>query len=299
MTGTQQNAPAKFNLWLHIVGRRDDGFHLIDSLVAFADFGDALTCQPADDWSLALTGPESTALTAEGQGDGGISTNLVLRAAKAFHQAYGGDRFSFTLDKHLPIASGIGGGSADAAACLRLLAQARGVDTDTDDFQKLCLGLGADVPMCLASTAACISGIGETVTPVSGLESLFIVAVNPRQPVSTPEVFASYKMLQTSGNSGDNHTASSGKPQPKSAEGWLAEIGQKTNDLQPAASALCPEISNIEAQIAAQNGCNIARMSGSGATVFGLFQNQQDANEARKNLSAKWPDWWVKSGELF
>ena len=154
------------------------------------------------------------------------------------------------------------------------------------------------MPMCLASTSALIGGIGEDVSPVTGLAGLFIVAVNPRQPISTPEVFASYAKLCEWENSYKVRPLPSASPPPKTSEAWLEVIAKRTNDLQPAASLLCPDISQIAGQVAAQNGCQIARMSGSGATVFGLFLARQEADQARANLQAEWPDWWVKSAEL-
>lgn len=274
MTEIEVFAPAKVNLALHVTGQRADGYHTLDSLVAFAPLGDVLRLSPAEGLSLVLSGPEAAGLPAG-------PDNLVLRAAALMGPGPGA---RFALEKRLPAASGIGGGSADAAAALRGLAALRG--------QPLPGGierLGADVPMCLHPRPARTRGIGEQISPVA-LPALPAVLVNPRQELSTPSVF---KALQSKEN----------PPLPEipafagAAEciGWLAH---QRNDLQAPALALAPVIGAVLAALAAQPGCLLARMSGSGATCFGLFATAAEAEAAGKALAAAQPGWWVGAGYL-
>lgn len=287
-------APAKINLWLKVLGRRADGYHLIDSLVAFADFGEAVRAEPADADTLRIEGPEASGFAQEGEAASG---NLVLRAALGFRRAFGGGAFAFTLEKHLPVASGIGGGSADAAAVLRILANARGIDIASPALRGLALGLGADIPMCLLSRGARIGGIGERIDPVRGLEGLIIVAVNPRQPVLTSSVFKALAVPLATRRPSDGPGPSRGRDLPRSD--WLAAMGQSGNDLEAPATTLAPAIPEAGQALAAEPGCRLARMSGSGATVFGLFEVPDQARRAAKRIAARFPRWWVKTGHLF
>ncbi|VAW10008.1 4-diphosphocytidyl-2-C-methyl-D-erythritol kinase [hydrothermal vent metagenome] len=248
---------------------------------------------PADTNTLRIDGPEAPALLPEGEA-GGSAQNLVLRAAEAFERVFGGGAHAFTLEKHLPVASGIGGGSADAAAVLRLLARARGVDIAEPALGKVALALGADIPMCLASRGARIGGIGERINPVQGLDGLIVVAVNPRQPVSTPSVFKSLGVPP-----GRHRTSDQAQRHDLPTADWLAAIGQSGNDLEAPARVFAPAIGEAREALTAMPGCRLARMSGSGATVFGLFEALDQAARAAKNLGARYPRWWVKTGHLF
>ncbi|WP_029075714.1 4-(cytidine 5'-diphospho)-2-C-methyl-D-erythritol kinase [Kaistia adipata] len=277
-------APAKVNLALHVTGRRADGYHTLDSLVVFAAIGDTVEAVPAPGAaspSLSITGPFAAGLDAE-------PDNLVLRAAEAY-AARGGAiaGFDLRLDKRLPVASGIGGGSADAAATLRLLARIAPLPRPAaDPCATIAPRLGADVPMCLRSTPLRARGIGEQLQPVTGLPWLPMVLVNPRVAVSTPAVF---KALVRRDNPG-----LADMPVAFADAAALARWLETTrNDLEAPATALIPAIAEARAGLAAAPGCLLARMSGSGATVFGLFPDDASAARAATALVAAHPGWWV------
>ncbi len=269
-------APAKVNLALHVTGLRADGYHLLDSLVAFAPVGDRLRLVADDGLSLRVTGPESRGVP-EGP------ENLVLRAAAAFGPGPGA---AVHLEKCLPAASGIGGGSSDAAAALRGMAALRGVPMVAPDTV---LQLGADVPMCLVPAPARTRGIGEELTAVA-LPLLPAVLANPRLEVSTPAVF---KAL----------TQKENPPLPElpafaDAGACIDWLAAQRNDLQTPAVALQPMIASVLGALAALPGCRLARMSGSGATCFGLFETEAAAAAAGAILAAANPGWWVAHGCL-
>ena len=267
-------AAAKINVTLHVTGRRADGYHRLDSLVCFADVGDVVSARPAPDLSLAITGPEGAGLLAE-------PDNLVLRAARAMGQGA-----ALVLDKRLPLASGIGGGSADAAATLRLLARLTGAPLPD---AAAVLRLGADVPVCLAGRVCRMQGVGEVLAPAPPLPPVWAVLANPRVAVPTPQVFAALR-------SRDNPPMPDRLPAwPDAAAlaGWLAS---QRNDLEPAAVTLAPAIGDTLAALAALPGALLARMSGSGATCFALFASAQAARSAACALAR--PDWWVAAARL-
>ncbi len=266
-------ARAKINLALHVTGRRADGYHLLDSLVAFADFGDLITVERAPGLSLTVTGPMGAGLSSG-------PDNLVVRAA----QAMGGAGAAITLEKHLPVASGIGGGSADAAATLLALAELWGCDVPSG---RAVLDLGADVPVCLVGHAARMRGIGEVITPLS-LPPAYVVLVNHGQALSTADVFRTLDRR-------DNPPL----PEPPlfaDAQDLAAYLRTCRNDLQAPACALCPGLVSVIAALEAQSGCLLARMSGSGATCFGLFADKSPADAAAIALSGQ--GWWVKVSAL-
>jgi len=269
------HAPAKVNLTLHVTGQRADGYHLLDSLVVFADVGDVVTAAEGDSLTLAVTGPEA------GEVPTGKS-NSILQTARFM----GVDDVAFTLEKYLPTAAGIGGGSADAAAALQAVAQLRSVDVPRD-----VLPLGADVPGCLRGKATRMSGIGEELTDVGGLPDIWAVLANPRVGVSTPEVF---KRLQHKDNA----------PMPdqipafetvRDLAGWLAE---QRNDLEAAAIAVQPKVAEVLAAFRQVKGQFLTRMSGSGATCFALFGDAKSAKDAAQETSAQHPDWWIQNTQL-
>jgi 4-diphosphocytidyl-2-C-methyl-D-erythritol kinase len=275
-------APAKINLYLHVVGRRDDGYHLLDSLVAFAEIGDVLRAEAAGTLSLAITGPFGAALRAE-------PDNLVLRAARALSAATGmPPRAHLTLEKHLPIASGIGGGSADAAAALRLLQRLWRCPLPAATLHTLALGLGADVPVCLAARPARMGGIGEHLAPAPALPDCGILLVNPGISLSTPEVFGA-----RSGAFSAGVTLPQAWPDAAAMAATLRDAG---NDLEPPARRLRPVIDQVLDVIAAQPACLLARMSGSGATCFGLFPDTDGAQRAATTIRAL--GWWCRGGVL-
>lgn len=267
-------APAKVNLYLRIVGRRLDGYHLLDSLAVFPAVGDVLRAAPAATLALSTIGPFGAALARE-------SDNLVLRAANLLDPTRGA---SLVLEKNLPIASGIGGGSADAAASLRLLARMWDVQLDV-----AAVTLGADVPVCLASQPARMGGIGDALTPAPLLPAFGMVLVNPGVAVATPAVF------KARASKGDDFSSPATLPAAWAhAAAMAADLEPLGNDLEQAAIALCPPIALVLAALARLPGCLLARMSGSGATCFALFDTPATAAEAAASLRR--PGWWVWGG---
>lgn len=272
----RERAAAKINLALHVTGRRDDGYHLLDSIVAFADVGDELTLSPAPAFSLTIDGPFASGLSA---GD----DNLVLKAAAALaaHERTM-PRAAIRLVKNLPVASGIGGGSADAAAALRGLGRLANVDVRTDAVAALALKLGADVPVCLKGQACRMSGIGERIVPVDLGQPLPAVLVNPGVPVSTAAVFTGLGLARG---------AIGGSPLPARDGALIDWLGRCRNDLEAPAVAAEPRVGEVLHAIGRSPGCRLARMSGSGGTCFGLYDTREDAERAARELAR--PGWWV------
>jgi 4-diphosphocytidyl-2-C-methyl-D-erythritol kinase len=272
-------APAKVNLTLHVTGQRADGYHLLDSLVVFADVGDTVGATGADSLSLRVTGPQAAGLAA---GD----SNLVLRAARLFPRTTGA---ALTLDKVLPVASGIGGGSADAAATLQVLSRLWGVPLPgAADV----LRLGADVPVCLAGRPVRMTGVGEGLHPLAHpLPPAALVLANPGVALSTPAVFAALDRR-------DHAPMPRDLPRLRHVAELAAFLAMTRNDLEPAATRLAPAIAQVRAALSAQQACLISRMSGSGATCFGLFPDLLAAAAAARALKAAHPDWWVAAAPL-
>lgn len=278
----REAAPAKVNLYLHVTGRRADGYHLLDSLAVFGPAADALVLAPADDLSLRLDGPFGAALEAE-------PDNLVLRAARALAAAAGlPARAALVLTKHLPIASGIGGGSADAAAALRGLDRLWGLGFGEARLAALAASLGADIPVCVAARAARMGGVGEQLSAAPAIPDCGLLLVNPGVALATPAVFKA----RTGGFT----------PPAVLPAGWAdaaamaAELATLRNDLEAPAIALCPVVAEVLAALRALPGCLLARMSGSGATCFGLFADPAAAQAAAKQL----PEiWWRDAGGLY
>lgn len=266
-------APAKINLTLHVTGRRADGYHLLDSLVVFTDTGDRISTRPAEGLSLTVTGPFAQGIPVD-------DSNLVLRAARHL----GVTNAAISLEKNLPMASGIGGGSADAAATLRALARMTG--RALPKAQTLAT-LGADVPVCLASWPRRMSGLGEVLAEVPALPSIWLVLANPGVPLSTPAVFAALTRR-------DGAAMPQALPHLASAAELAAFLQTQRNDLEPAACSLAPVIGTTLSALSAQPGCLIARMSGSGATCFGLFPDPHSAAAAARKIAGAQPGWWVR-----
>lgn len=267
-------ARAKVNLFLRLTGRRADGYHLLDSLAVFAGVGDRVSAAPARHLTLLLDGPEAAALTAE-------PDNLVLRAARALAAAAGIPGYAaLRLEKHLPVASGIGGGSADAAAALRVLAGLWGVRAD---LATIAATLGADVPVCLAGRPARMQGVGEVLSPVPPLPPCGLLLANPRLPLPTPAVFRARQ-----GGFSAPASLPKGWADAAALADWLRPLG---NDLQDAAIDLCPEVAQVLTALAAQPGSLLARMSGSGATCFALFDTPAQAAAAALAFPAHWWRW--------
>jgi 4-diphosphocytidyl-2-C-methyl-D-erythritol kinase len=276
-------APAKINLYLHVTGRRADGYHLLDSLVAFADIGDEVIAAPADTLSLAVSGPEAGALA--GLGD----DNLVLRAARGLAAHHGiAPEAALTLDKQLPVASGIGGGSSDAAAALRALAALW--RCPLGDVAPLAVALGADVPACLSGRPAWVGGVGEKLDPVPALPPLGIVLANPRRELPTAAVFRARQ--------GEFSPPARRASDLSDPEMLLAMLTKTRNDLTAAAVSLIPEIAAVLDRLALLPGARLARMSGSGATCFALFADRAAADRGAAALARAEPQWWVRAGSL-
>jgi 4-diphosphocytidyl-2-C-methyl-D-erythritol kinase len=276
-------APAKVNLYLHVTGRRDDGYHLLDSLVAFVDIGDRLRAEPATSLSLTVDGPEAADLAAAGD------DNLVLRAARLL-----ADRAGITagaalyLDKHLPVAAGIGGGSSDAAAALLALKRLWRISLADEELYTLGASLGADIPACLYGRAVWVGGIGERLDPAGPLPEAGILFVHPRRALPTAAVFAARR--------GPFGHVGRFAPMPRKASALARALMACRNDLTEAAIGLVPEIAAVLARLGRVPGCLLARMSGSGATCFALFANRAGAEEARAVVAAAEPRWWCAAG---
>ena len=275
-------APAKVNLFLHLTGRRDDGYHLLDSLAVFTEVGDLLSAEPAETLSLTIDGPFAAGLAAG-------PDNLVLRAAQAMADEAGvAPTGRLRLQKNLPVASGIGGGSADAAAALRLLCRLWRMAPDPATLARIAAGLGADVPVCLASQARRMGGIGERLDAAPVLPDCGIVLVNPGVAVATAAVFRARR--------GDWSAPALLPGSWPGASAMAADLARLRNDLEPAATSLQPVIGEVIAALDTTPGCLLTRMSGSGATCFGLFADMEAARCAA--AAVRRPGWWSWGGTL-
>ncbi len=281
-----ERAPAKVNLTLHILGRRDDGFHDLESLVAFTCFGDVLKLSPGVEEGLSVTGPRADTA-------GPLAENLVLKAARHLRaempDLHSG---SFTLAKHLPVAAGIGGGSSDAAAALRLLAQANGLDLHDPRVMKAAAATGSDVPVCLEKRARVMRGRGEQLGPLLRLPPLPVVLVNPGVAVETKSVFAQIGLKPGEASGYGAHPAI---PDGADIDELLRILRKSRNDMEDAASVIAPVIGHVLAVLSAARGCKLARMSGSGATCFGLFADRRSASRAARVIRRDHPGWWAKA----
>jgi 4-diphosphocytidyl-2-C-methyl-D-erythritol kinase len=286
----EERAPAKINLALHVTGQRADGYHLLDTLVTFTEAGDRLTFRPAGEDAFTILGRFAGALLAGGQPKTG---NLVIRARDAL-RAFAASRelpapaVHIYLEKNLPIASGIGGGSADAAAALRGLMRLWALEVPAEKLEEIALALGADVPMCLESRPLVARGIGEEITILDGFPSLHLLLVNPLVEVSTPSIF---KALTHKTNQPLDLPADGA-----SREDWLAALVEARNDLQPPAEIIEDRIVEALALLQA-TGPVFARMSGSGATCFGVYPDAMACQAARAALEAVRPQWYLQDTE--
>lgn len=275
-------APAKINLYLHVLGRRADGYHSLESLVSFADIGDDLALEPDAVPTLTLDGPMAAGLSA---GD----DNLVLKAARLFTEAFPGALTGqFHLTKNLPIASGIGGGSSDAAAALRLLARANRIALAEPRLMALAQALGADVPVCLEAKPCIMRGIGHDLEPVMMSEAMPAVLINPGVAVETRAVFGALALQP-----GEDFIPASSSKHPDRAPA-LRALALARNDLEAPAMAVTATISLVLDALRGVPGCDLARMSGSGATCFGLFETMPAVQDAVQSLQVSHPHWWVR-----
>jgi 4-diphosphocytidyl-2-C-methyl-D-erythritol kinase len=273
------HAAAKINLFLHVTGRREDGYHELDSLVGFTAIGDHITVDASEEITLSIGGPFGGGLPVS-------DDNLVLAAARLLAEEVGFQGgAAITLQKNLPVSSGIGGGSADAAATLQALNQLWDVGASREMLATIGLRLGADVPVCLHSKTARMSGIGDIIHPLDPLPDLGVLLVNPGVAVSTPQVFKARKGAFSSPLDASV---------PKDGKDLCEFLARQRNDLQVSAIELVPEITTVLETLSDLEGCRLSRLSGSGATCFGLFDDQASAIAARDIVSACHADWWVQ-----
>lgn len=281
-------APAKVNLTLHVLGRRSDGYHEIESLVAFAGIGDRLTFRPGERFELAVGGPTGSAA-------GATDDNLVLKAAHALAARVDGLRpGAFLLDKQLPVAAGLGGGSSDAAAALRLLAKVNGLSLDDERVRAAAHATGADVPVCLDPRARMMRGIGEVLSDPMSLPELPVVLVNPGVAVPTKDVFAALAAPALTGPAEPDEFISI----DADAASLVPLLAARRNDLQIPAIRGQSAIADVLLALERSANCLLARMSGSGATCFGLFGSPGTAEEAASRMQAAQPGWWVCATSL-
>jgi len=284
---------AKVNLTLQVIGRRVDGYHDLESVVAFADCADRLTLTAGAELSLKTTGPLAEAC-------GETTDNLVLKAARLLAGRVPDLKLgAFTLEKVLPVAAGIGGGSADAAAALRLLARLNGLPLDDARMREVALATGADVPVCLASHACDMTGVGETLLPLD-LPDLPCVMVNPRVPVATKDVFEALGLRNGELLVGatDVIRSPAWPKQGASIADWVEVLKRVSNDLEAPATRIQPVIGEVLSALRSSDRILLARMSGSGATCFALYSNAADAGRAAQKLRTDHPQWWVHAGTL-
>jgi 4-diphosphocytidyl-2-C-methyl-D-erythritol kinase len=282
-----EHAPAKVNLTLRVIGRRADGYHTLESLVVFAGVKDRLTFAPGEAFSLAVDGPNAAAA-------GAVADNLVLRAARALAVDIDGlESGHFSLTKHLPAAAGVGGGSSDAAAALRLMAKANRIKLSDARLLRAAAKIGADVPVCVDPRPRIMSGIGEILSKPLRVPRFAAVLVNPGVAVPTKDVFAqlhrSDRMPQP---------AAQARSVPSGRAAFLAYLKRRSNDLEPAAVEIAPAIAKVLSALQKTSGCELARMSGSGATCFGLYSSAHAAAAAARGISRQQKRWWVCATHL-
>lgn len=277
-------APAKVNLYLHVTSRRPDGYHELDSLIAFTDVEDIVTVTPAERMSLTSDGPFSHVMP------GDADDNLAVRAARRLRKAVGleGVGAAIHIEKHVPVLAGLGGGSSDAAAVLHALVQMWNIDTSTIDLPALALELGADVPVCLARRASRVTGVGETLSDAPHLPDVGLLLVNPGIELSTKSVFEH--------RAGGLSPADPIKEAPRDARHLADLLADRENDLTEPAMKLAPVVREVIQTIERLPGCRIARMSGSGASCFGIFDDRDAAKAAAAEIDRE--NWWVHPGRL-
>ncbi|QIO35702.1 4-(cytidine 5'-diphospho)-2-C-methyl-D-erythritol kinase [Bradyrhizobium sp. 1(2017)] len=293
MSALIEEGRAKVNLSLRVVGRRADGYHDLESVVAFADCADRLTLEPGGELKLTTTGPLAAAC-------GDTADNLVIKASRLLAEAVPGLKLgAFALDKVLPVAAGIGGGSADAAAALRLLARLNDLALDDPRLQKVALATGADVPVCLVSRACDMTGVGEQLLPLA-LASMPCVMVNPRVPVATTDVFKALGLRHGELLVGitDVIRAPAWPEEGGSVADWVKVLETVGNDLEAPAMRIEPVIGEVLEALRDSAGVKLARMSGSGATCFAIYGAPAEAHAAAEKIRRDHPGWWVHAGTL-
>jgi 4-diphosphocytidyl-2-C-methyl-D-erythritol kinase len=290
MTTIDELARAKVNLTLRVRGRRPDGYHEIESLIVFADIGDGLRLEPGAPAVVRSGGPFGSSITGQ---------NLIATALARLDEAE--PRLvlgTVTLDKRLPVAAGLGGGSADAAALLRAVARANPTLSDSVDWLSIAASLGADVPVCLASAPALVRGVGEQVTPLPGLPRLNVVLVNPLVPVPPDKTARVFARLGAPPIEATCAAPLVSPTQVQTTEGLLALMRAEGNDLATAAAAIVPGIALVQAAMAPLQACMAVCLSGAGPTCFGVFPGAREAASAAAQLARSHPDWWIQPSIL-
>ena len=294
MSGLVEEGRAKVNLTLRVVGRRTDGYHDLESVVAFADCADKLTLTPGPELTLKTVGPLAMAC-------GELSDNLVLKAAGLLGEVVPELKTgAFVLDKILPVAAGIGGGSADAAAALRLLARLNDLSLDDERLQEVALEVGADVPVCLASRACDMTGVGEKLLPLTP-PRMPSVLVNPCVPVATRDVFEALGLRHGELRIGASDVVMEMPSWPEegsSIDDWVAALTDGANDLEAPAIRIEPLIGEVLSALSGTEGVRLSRMSGSGGTCFAIFTDDKQAKNAARKIQRERPEWWVHAGTL-
>lgn len=280
MTKIILNAPAKINLYLHITGKKPNGYHLLDSLVVFSDIGDVITIEASSQFSLTCDGPFAQNLPKN------PDDNLIYKTVKVMADHINQPpNVAINLTKNLPIAAGIGGGSSDAATVLKGLAKIWGI-TDINVLHNIGLSLGADIPACLFKQPCFMRGIGGEIIPADNIPSMSLILINPNVPLSTPDVF-------------QNRSAPFSKMATFNSAHFIDALSKTTNDLQHSACQLAPEVQQVLDSLNKQKGCVFSRMSGSGATCFALFNTSKDATGAVLKLKSQHPNWWIECGKTY
>lgn len=281
-------APAKINLTLVVTGKRPDGYHVLDSLVAFADFGDVIEMSEASNFSFSVSGPFSSMFASEEADPSSSSENIAVRAVYALAAAKRRPpNVSLHLIKNLPLASGLGGGSADAAAVVRGLQKLWGISADAAYLPELLKNLGADVPVCWLCSPQRVRGIGDILEDAPRFPALSVVLVNPLKPCPTADVFRRHQGF---------HKALPFMPAAfETVHEFVEFLGAQGNDLLPAALQVVPEIGACLEALSEQTGCFLSRLSGSGATCFGVFEDRLQSQDAAKRLARLFPAWWVQA----
>lgn len=268
-------APAKVNLSLHITGKRADGYHLLDSMVVFTEFGDQLEITESETFSLTCSGDYGDLIASN-------NDNLVMKAARGMQQLDGKKSgLKVQLRKLIPVSAGLGGGSADAAAVIRFLCAQWNIDIDSSYVKELALSLGADVPVCLSHNPQQMAGIGEMITHLPIMPSLNLLLVNPKVALATADVFTAYQHQN--------------RPTPQAWNGkedLISYLRSCRNDLQPAAMSICPVVQEVLSVLSSLPQCLLARMSGSGASCYGVFASEDAMHLASKQLAKEKPGWW-------
>lgn len=278
-------APAKVNLYLHITGKREDGYHLVDSLVSFTDFGDQVTVSEADELTLTASGHYADGMPMD-------DSNLVLRMARSLQEEAGITKGAkIHIDKEIPVSAGVGGGSTDAAAAANALVKLWGVDIPLQRLCEIGFKLGVDMPVCLNRKTVFVDGLGEQMTAAEPIPENGLLLVNPRVTLSTPSVFARRK-------GGFSPTDDFIGTRAKDAKHLAKLLADRENDLTDPASALVPVVREVIREIGNLDGCLLSRMSGSGATCWGLFETEAAAAAAMEQLKSRQPDWWMRVSHL-